>query len=83
MNSIFSCISDVREPPLPRQGEDLREPPLPSNNGSKDELPSEADRIDPANGGGRAPRRVVAGASPSDPQPQNQRTDYAPKELDA
>jgi hypothetical protein len=67
MNSVFSPVDDVRpgddvhEPPLPATGEDVREPPLPSNNGSKDELPSEEEKIDPDDGGGRAPRRLTAG----------------------
>jgi hypothetical protein len=51
---------DIREPSLPATGEDVREPPLPSNNGSKDDLPSEEEKIDPADGGGRAPRRAAA-----------------------
>jgi hypothetical protein len=66
MNNILSPLDDVRpddvrEPPLPARGEDVREPPLPSNNGSKDDLPSEEEKIDPDDGGGRAPRRLAAG----------------------
>jgi hypothetical protein len=58
MNKAFGPVDDVREPPLPATGEDVRERPLPSNNGSKDELPSEEEKIDPDDGGGRVERRV-------------------------
>ncbi|HEY6620700.1 MAG TPA: hypothetical protein VIY68_14225 [Steroidobacteraceae bacterium] len=57
MKGIFSPVDNVREPPVPPTGEDVREPPLPSNHGSKDELPSEEEKIDREDGGGRAPRR--------------------------
>jgi hypothetical protein len=64
MNSIFSPLEprpdNVREPPSAATGEDVREPPLPSNNGSKDDLPSEDEKIDPDDGGGKAPRRASA-----------------------
>ncbi len=58
MKGIFSPVDNVREPPVPPTSEDVREPPLPSNNGDKDELPSEEEKIDPDDGGGRAPRRL-------------------------
>lgn len=64
MNNTFSPLDvrpeNVREPPSPARGEDVREPPLPSNNGSKDDLPSEEEKIDPDDGGGTAPRRASA-----------------------
>jgi hypothetical protein len=64
MNSIFSPLEahpdNVREPPSAATGEDVREPPLPSNNGSKDDLPGEEEKIDPDVGGGTAPRRASA-----------------------
>jgi hypothetical protein len=65
MNSILSAPDEVqppnvREPPSAATGEDVREPPLPSNNGSKDDLPSEDEKIDPDDGGGTAPRRASA-----------------------
>lgn len=55
---VPAISDDVREPPLPGTVEDVHEPPLPSNNGSKDELPGEGERIDPEDGGGRAPQRL-------------------------
>lgn len=64
MKSVFSPADDVREPPLPATGEDVREPPLPSSNGSKDELPNEQEKIDPDDGGGRAPRRLGTAHEP-------------------
>ncbi len=66
MKGIFSPVDNVREPPVPPTGEDVREPPLPSNNGSKDELPSEEEKIEREDGGGRVPRRL--GGADAEPQ---------------
>jgi hypothetical protein len=85
MKGIFSPIDNVREPPVAPTGEDVREPPLPSNNGSKDELPSEEEKIDREDGGGRVPRRLGGGdrraASDTPPHeiPENDRTSHEPR----
>jgi hypothetical protein len=54
MKGIFSPVDNVRD--LPPRGEDIHEPPLPSNDGSRDDLPSEDEKIDPEEGGGPVPR---------------------------
>jgi hypothetical protein len=84
MKGIFSPVDNVREPPLPPRGEDIREPPLPSNDGSKDELPSEDENIDPEEGGGPVPRRLSGEelrpcASASDEIPENERSRPEPR----
>ena len=85
MKGIFSPVDNVREPPVPPTGEDVREPPLPSNNGSKDDLPSEEEKIDREDGGGRVPRRLGEGdrrgtsATPPDEIPENERTRHEPR----
>lgn len=84
MKGIFSPVDEVREPPVPPAGEDVREPPLPSNNGSKDDLPGEEEKIDRDDGGGRAPRRLSGAAqaasdTPPDEIPENERTSHEPQ----
>lgn len=84
MKGIFSPVDNVREPPVPPTSEDIHEPPLPSNSGSKDELPSEQEKIDPEDGGGLLPRRLSEeGAAavniPPDEIPEIERTSHEPR----
>lgn len=84
MKGIFSPVDNVREPPVPPRGEDVQEPPLPSNNGSKDDLPSEEDKIDRDDGGSRPPLRLGGGEpapnhKPPDEIAENERTSHEPR----